>query len=353
MRVQEEGLRSKRAVRLADVAALAGVVTMTASRALNNSGYVSAPVRERVLKAAEELGYRPNLLARNLRGNRSNAVGVLLPNIANPFAAELLAGINDVLLPESYTTFLATAEHSTREEHVALNTFLDHRVDGLALFTRDVAPLSDMLASLSKQGHCVVTVGEPHTIAGVDLVCADDLQGGMDATRHLLDLGHRRIAFLGGIRSRAAHLRRYEGYRCALQQADVTVEPSLNLPSQSHGFATQEDGYRCMLAALALPEPPTAVFARNDACAIGALHAAHVRGVRVPQDIAIVGFDDIPLAAYQAPPLTTVAQPIHEQGRTAAQFLLSRMRGEVPAQQSRMMPCHLIVRASTGAAQAN
>ena len=127
----------------------------------------------------------------------------------------------------------------------------------------------------------------------------------------------------------------------------LSCQAEWNLPAEAYGFATQEDGVRCMERAMQLAPRPTAVLARNDACAIGALHAAHTLRLRVPEDVAVVGFDDIPLAAYQAPPLTTVAQPIREQGSLAAQFLLRRLRGEANERQSRVLACHLIARAST------
>jgi DNA-binding LacI/PurR family transcriptional regulator len=334
---------------LADVATLAGVVPMTASRAINHSGYVSDAVRTRVLAAAQKLRYRPNMLARQLRGSRLNAIGILLPDIANPFSAELLRGINQVFDAAGYTTFIATAGRSVEQERSALQAFVDHRIDGLLVATRGTKVGDDALKSIATQGVPIVTIGRPLEIASVDCITANHWQGAYDAVTHLIQLKHSRIAFIGSSAQEGINLRRYEGYRAALHAAGLPIYPEYSVGSViAPGFATEQDGYAGMLSLAQLKKPPTAIFARNDFAAIGALHAAHILHLKVPQDMAIAGFDNIPIAAYQTPPLTTVEQPIEEQGRIAAELLLKRIEGSSKRPRQKIqMNCKLIIREST------
>jgi DNA-binding LacI/PurR family transcriptional regulator len=334
---------------LADVAAMAGVVPMTASRALNRSGYVSAAVRERVATAARALKYRPNMLARQLRGSRLHAIGIMLPDIANPFVAELMKGITPVLRAAGFTGFIATAGRSVEDESAAIQAFVDHRIDGMLVATRGTEIGDEVLKGIAAGGVPVVTIGRPVNVSTIDCVTADHYQGACDAVTHLIALGHRRIGFIGASAEDAARLRRYRGYIAALEAAGIAPDPAYAVGTTiGPAFGTEEDGFHGLLALRKLKHPPTAIFARNDYVAIGALRAAHTLHLRVPQDIAIAGFDNIPIAAYQTPPLTTVEQPIVEQGRIAAELLLKRI--ETPAvhrRQTVQLPCKLIVREST------
>ena len=338
-----------RAATLADVARLAGVVPMTASRALNQTGYVSEGVRERVLAAAREVRYRPNVMARQLRSNRLNAVGIVLPDIANPFSAELVRGLQSVFGRAKYTAFIATAGNDVEEERCAVESFLDHRVDGLVMATGPTEEGDRLLRGVAERNVPVVAIGRVLHADGVDCVTADFRCGVFDAAKHLLGRGHRRIGFLGVPSDPTIPLGKFEGYREALEQAGVAVRPEYCVaPVTAPAFATEKDGYDGLLALMGLHEPPTAVLARNDYAAVGALHAAYTRGKRVPEDVAIVGFDDISLAAYQTPPLTTVSQPISEQGVAAAEMLLKRTAAAQPHPQVIEMECRLVVRGSTG-----
>lgn len=337
---------------LADVAREAGVVAMTASRAINGSGYVSKEVRERVLEAARALSYRPNVLARYLKGQRLNAVGIMLPDIANPFSAELVNGIKDVLDKAKYTAFLALSGRGVADERAGLQALVDHRVDGLLIATLSTEAGDETLREFSQQGIPMVTVGRPLETATVDCVTADHYQGAFDVVTHLIQLGHRRIGFLGIAPEDGPRLQRWVGYRAALQAAGLDVPLEYTVGQQSApSFGTQEDGFEGMLRLAKLPERPTAVLARNDFTAIGAMRAAHTLGLNIPQDISIAGFDNIPLVAYWTPSLTTVSQPIREQGRMAAQILLDRIEGRLTEPcQSHRLGCEVMVRESTGPA---
>ena len=334
---------------LADVAQMAGVVAMTASRAINQSGYVSKDVQERVRKAALKLNYRPNMVARQLKGSRLNAIGVLLPDIANPFSTELVNGVKQVFDVVGYTTFIATSSRSVEQEKASLQAFADHRVDGLIVAPRGTKMRDEVLKDILRQGIPVATIGRPVKLAAVDCVTADHWQGAFDVVTHLISLGHKRIGFIGISPEDKLSLRRYQGYAAALEQAGIQVQDQYIVgPPDAPAFATQEDGFTGMTWLAELSHPPTAVFARNDFAAIGAIRAAHKLGMRVPEDVAIAGFDNIPLAAFTTPPLTTVEQPITEQGAAAATLLLNRIVGEFRGTAKNIcMNCSLIVREST------
>jgi DNA-binding LacI/PurR family transcriptional regulator len=322
---------------------------MTASRAINNSGYVRQEVREKVLEAARRLHYRPNLLARTLRGRVLHAVGIVLPDISNPFSAELVQGMNSVLVPEGYAVFLATAHRSVEQERANLMAFVDHHVDGLLVATRGTQIGNEAIAGIARRGIPIVTVGRPMDCPKVDCVTADHYQGAYEAVSHLISLGHRRIAFLGIAPEDSNRLRRFQGYAAALDAAGIALRPEYIVgPVSGPDFATQEDGYAGLMQIAALTRRPTAIFARNDYTAIGALRAAHELGIAVPQDLALTGFDNTPLSAYTTPPLTTVEQPILEEGRCAARFLLDRIEGKFKGGRREVsMPCRLVVRSST------
>lgn len=334
---------------LADVAAAAGVVPMTASRALNGSGYVSAELRKRVRDAAHALNYRPNVVAQQLRGSRSRAIGILLPDIANPFFAGLAQGMMPVFLESKYTGFIAIAGRGSEDEAAVLQSFLDHRMDGMVVATRGTQMGAGAIRSICAYGVPVVVIGQPVAMPAVDCVTADHFQGAFDATGHLISLGHRTIAFLGSSAEDKPRLHRYEGYLAALEAAGIEANPAYAVGSPSGSFrSTQEDGYAGMLRLQKLRRPPTAVLARNDDTAIGAMRAVHMLRLRIPEDIAVAGFDNIPLSAYLTPPLTTVEQPIAEQGRIAAEILLAGIGSSLSRlRQSIKLPCKLVVREST------
>jgi DNA-binding LacI/PurR family transcriptional regulator len=334
---------------LADVARLAGVVAMTASRALNQTGYVSDDVRNRVLKAAAKLEYRPNMLARQLKSRRLSAIGILLPDIANPFSAELVNGVKQVFDQAGFSTFIALSSRSVEQENASLRAFADHRVDGLIVATRGTKMGDAVLRKFARQGIPTVTIGRPVKIVGVDSVTADHWRGAFDVVNHLISLGHTRIGFIGISPADRLSLRRYQGYAAALEQAGISVIPDYTVgPPEAPAFATQEDGFDGMMRLAKLKRPPTAIFARNDFAAIGALRAANKLGLRVPEDVAIAGFDNIPLAAFTTPPLTTVEQPIAEQGLIAASFLLDRIEKRyTDSSRSVCMSCRLVFREST------
>ena len=344
----------KRPITLADIAAQAGVAPMTVSRVLNQSGYVHEETREKVLRVARALNYRRNGLARGLKRQRTDTVGLVLGDIANPFAAELARGVRERLDEHGYTLFICVSEHSAKEDLAAFDALADHRVDGLIVATRASKLGNDRLAELVEMGIPVVLVGRDFRHEGADLVAADNHKGGYEATEHLISLGHKHIGFIGITLTSGIGLRRFQGYLEALRDHGLAVEESLivggtgGTDEQMPGYSTESIGFEGMRQLLKLERRPTAVFARNDFTAAGAMSAAKEAGLKIPQDMAIVGYDDVPLAAHTTPPLTTVRQPTREQGRIPAEFLLRRTGSREPVpREERILRCELVVREST------
>ena len=343
----------KRHTTLADIAASAGVTPMTVSRVVNGNGYVSAETRERVLNAVSALNYRRNGLARGLKRQRTDTIGLVLGDIANPFAAELARAVREVMSAKGYNVFICVSEHSAREDIAAFESLADHRVDGVIVATRANKLGNDRLAEMIEGGIPVVLIGRDFRHPNADLIAADNLRGGYDATAHLISLGHKSIGFIGVTPTSGVGLRRYHGYLEAMREHGLKADERLivgraNDGDQWPGYSTEAMGYEGMKKLLALRKRPTAVFARNDFTAVGAMSAAKEAGLKIPQDVALVGYDDVPLAAHTTPPLTTVRQPTREQGRIAAEALLRRMESaEMPAREERVMKCELVVRAST------
>ncbi|HEX8146107.1 MAG TPA: LacI family DNA-binding transcriptional regulator [Pyrinomonadaceae bacterium] len=343
----------KRHATLADIAASAGVTPMTVSRVVNGNGYVSAETREKVLSAVSALNYRRNGLARGLKRQRTDTIGLVLGDIANPFAAELARAVREVMSARGYNVFICVSEHSAREDIAAFESLADHRVDGVIVATRANKLGNDRLSEMIEGGIPVVLIGRDFRHPNADLIAADNLRGGYDATAHLIALGHKSIGFIGVTPTSGVGLRRYHGYLEAMREHGLKVDERLIVGraddgDQWPGYSTESMGYEGMKRLLSLRKRPTAVFARNDFTAVGAMSAAKEAGLRIPQEIAVVGYDDVPLAAHTSPPLTTVRQPTREQGRVAAEALVRRMESaETPAREERVMPCELVVRAST------
>ena len=347
--------QSKKPVTLADIAAQAAVTPMTVSRVMNGTGYVHVETRERVLRVAREMNYRRNGLARGLKRQRTETVGMVIGDIANPFAAELTRGVREVLEQHGYSLFICISEHKAKEDVQAFDSLADHRADGIIVATRASKSGNERLAELIDSGIPVSLIGRDFRHAEADLVMADNLKGGYEATHHLIDLGHKRIGFIGVSLTEGLRLKRFQGYLEAMHEQGLQVEERLivggrNGAEQMPGYSTEEMGYDGMVKLLQLKRRPTAVFARNDYTAVGALNAIKRAGLRIPEDIAIIGYDDIPLASHTSPTLTTVRQPTREQGRTAAEFLLRRIAGDREQPRAeKTFDCELVVRESTGA----
>lgn len=340
---------------IADIAAHAGVAPMTVSRVINGTGYASAESRAKVERAVAELDYSPNSLARSLKGQRTNVVGILLPDIANPYTAELAKSAQEALRSRGYSAFFSSCQQSSEDEASALRAFFDHRVDGIIVATRESAQGNEMLQRFLKRHYPIVVIGRSFHHPEVDRVVADGRGGGCAAVRHLIGAGHRRIAFIGLSHLGGITLNRFQGYLDALREAGIESNPDWIVGpalSDHAAYATQMDGYTAMQKLVRLPARPTAVFARNDTTAIGALFAARDAGLQVPRDISIVGFDNVAPAACVFPALTTVDQFVVAQGKEAVRLLIDRIENEGPRPgQEISFGCRLVVRESTAAAR--
>ena len=325
-----------------DVALRAQVSTTTVSHVVNRTRFVSDKVRAEVEAAIRELGYVPSAVARSLKSNTTKTIGMLIPNCSNPYFAEIVRSVEDHCFGAGYTLILCNTDDDPHRQGVYLQVLSEKRIDGMIIISTG----EDEALRRSLQGLPIPTVLLDREIDEVhcDLVETAHLQGGVMATQHLIDLGHRRIACLSGPADLNPSAQRIEGWRTALAQSGLTAQAQDLL---WHSDFTSQGGFTAMQSILASPQPPTAVFVCNDLMCIGALSAAHEAGVRVPQDMSLIGFDDIELARFASPALTTIAQPKHRIGVAAVDMLLERIQGgRVQARKVLFQPA-LVVRHST------
>jgi DNA-binding LacI/PurR family transcriptional regulator len=336
----------RRSVTMRDVAELAAVSQSTVSRVLSNTGSGGIPISEetaqRIHDAVKQLGYHPNLAARSLRGQTTSLIAMMVADIGNPYYHQMARSVQDVARRHGYDVLLANCDHDPQLERQFIEGIIRRPVDGVILTPYHLTAQDvDMLTQ--RTGVQAVILGQHVACENVDTVFADDGAASYDAVRWLIqERGHRRIAFIDVPGTRPGDRRR-SAYRRALIDAGIDAPAEY---VQAGDFGT-ESGERAMRTLMALPTPPTAVFACNDLMALGCLMATNDLGLSVPGDVAIVGFDDIPEAARVCPPLTTVAQFPREMGAQLANALFERIEGSYtgPAR-SFEVPCRLIVRAS-------
>jgi LacI family transcriptional regulator len=304
-----------------EVAAAAQVSKTTVSHALSGNRPVAAGTQARIERAIEELGYRPSALARSLKLARSHTVGLIVPDVTNPFYPALARGLQEAVASYGYLALLADTGGDGTQERRFVDEAVDRRVDGLVLSTFDLheADLDDAV----RAGIATVSIGPQLSGRGIDVVSADDERAAGDAVEYLLERGHRRIATIAGPTATTLGAARLAGYRQRLAGAGVEPDPALVRAADW----TRDGGHAAAAQLLALAAPPTAVFCANDMMAIGALDAARAAGIDVPGQLAVVGLDDIEAAALVTPALTTVRIPAHEVGRIAGELLLKRMEG--------------------------
>ncbi len=329
---------------LEEIAKLAKVSRSTVSRVINNHPNVRPEVRERVWKIIQEVGYHPHAAARNLATRRTRVVGVVIPEtlpkvFSDPYFPAVLRGISDTLAEHDYHLLLSLLA-PLQEEDFYRRVLRGHLVDGIIVLSAQIT--DPLIIRAHRDGLPVVSIGrcvEP----GVSYVDADNVEGGRMATEHLLRLGRRRVATIAGPQTRAPGIDRLEGYRSALHAWGINLRSEWIV----EGDFTEAGGYIAMRRLL--PAHPDAVFVASDLMAVGALKAIREAGLRVPDDIAIVGYDDVELAQFTDPPLTTIRQPIYELGRIAVQLLLRQMEEGVRDPQRVILPTELVIRSSCGA----
>lgn len=335
-------------VTIKDVAERAGVDPSTVSRIINNDPKLSvrAETRLRISEAIGELGYRPNFMARNLRLNTSGAVGMLIPDITNPSFPEMIKGAESSSSEKDLSLILCNTGDIPEKELKMVRFLLDRRVDGLLLAS--VHMRDETIQEVEKSGVPYVLVNRGNRKDTGAYVVADNAAGARMAVRHLISLGHRKIAHIAGFLYTDTGIERMEGYRKELNLADIPSNPEYMVEA---GY-TEREGYKAMRKLLLLPDRPTAVFAANDLLAMGALMAMHENGVRVPEDISIVGFDDIWVVERITPALTTVKVPLYEMGSLAMNMLFHKMKDLQVEQERIVLEPSLVVRRSTAEARA-
>jgi len=329
-----------------EVAKRAGVAPITVSRVVNDSGYVSKETRSRVEAAVEELGYVPNMLGPSLRFKQTMTLAMVVTDIANPFWTTVTRGVEDIAQANGFSTILCNTDESEEKQEQYLHMLLRRRIDGILLVPASSSP--EPIQLIQKQGIPVVLVDRRVPDVEVDVVQADSEKGAYQLAKHLISFGHQRITILAGPQSVSTAVDRVNGFCRALGDAGLGICDTRVL----WGSYTQESGYEMTKEALATTPKPTALFASNNFIAIGALRALKEINYGVPEDIAMVAFDDIPLAFTIEPFLTVVTQPAREMGKQAVRLLLERIKEEAdrPCQHI-VLPTSMMIRSSSGEKQ--
>ena len=346
------------ATTIADVARRAGVSTATVSRVLSGVGRASPATHARVEAAARDLGFRPSDVARSLKRRSTLTLGLIVTDIENPYFPQLVKAVEDAAIGEGYAILLCNADEDPEREASYLDLLVERRVDGLIVAASTIG---------SRQGEWLANAPLPAVLvntaapgSGLPTIMSDNRGGGAAAARHLLGLGHRRFGYLMPPPRNLDAPDRLAGVRDALDAAGLAVDGADSALLIGNGAPTVTGGETAMTALLALASRPTAIVAYNDLMAIGAMRALRSGGLRVPEDVSLVGFDDVAFAAYVEPALTTLRQETAEMGRWAVATLTERIRltgsdGETngamaTATQRRVVPVQLMIRASTGRA---
>jgi LacI family transcriptional regulator len=336
----EKGKTLSNRVTIADVAREAGVSSMTVSRVINDKDDVSPATRQRVLEVVERLGYRPSGIARSLATQRTRTLGLVVPDVANPFFSDVVRGVEQVAYAQGYNVFLCNTEEKPERELAVLQSLEEKRVDGLVICSSRLA--EEELQAFVRRNRFTVLVNRQVAGDRSRSVMVDDESGGKLATQHLLATGHRSIGFLSGPPASHSGQSRAKGYRDALKAAGVQPRVDWTRPC-----APAVEGGQTTARQLLTAHPElTALFCYNDLVAVGALQACADLGLDVPRDLAVIGYDDIPLAGLVTPPLTTCRVARHDLGGQAVQLLLDHIDGCQAGCGQVVLHPELIVRAS-------
>ncbi|MCE1252013.1 MAG: LacI family transcriptional regulator [Anaerolineae bacterium] len=326
-----------------DVAKRAGVAPITVSRVINNTGYISPETRQIVNKAIAELGYVPNVLARSLRSKRTNTIALVLTDITNPFFTIMARGVEDTASDAGFNVIFCNTDESEEKEKKYIQLLLQKQVDGILLVP--AKSTSKSVDYVQERDIPVVVLDRRVSNNLVDVVRCDSEGGAYQLVKLLIDLGHRRIALLNGSVDVSTSEDRLSGYKRAMQEAGAEAEELYY-----YGTFTQASGYELARRVMAQTPRPTAIFAANNLIAIGALWALQEMGLKVPEEIAVVSFDDLPQSLVAYPFLTVATQPAYEMSKKATDLLIARLNDKAPDDQCQniVLPVELIVRSSSG-----
>jgi LacI family transcriptional regulator len=335
---------------LRDVAQLAGVHPATASRALNpqTRSLVNEETASRVIRIAEELGYRPNPIARSLKTARSGTVGLVIPDLTNPLFPPIVRGIEDVQGPAGYSAWIVNPDNDPDRERSQIDSLRSRHVEGLIVATARLE--HGLLDELHEQGMPMVLINRRLQNQDVPSVTPDDASGAMMAVEHLLSIGHRRIAHLAGPQDTSTGLVRTQGYREALRSHGIEDDPSL---MATCSYWTEAEGARALRELLDSEADFTAVLAGNDLLALGCYDVMEERGLRCPDDLSVMGFNDMPFIDKLRPPLTSVRVPHYEVGAEAARMLTETLQDPTRHPRSVLLPLTMKIRQSTAAPPAS
>jgi len=334
------------AVTLKDIAQKVGVSVTTVSRALGGYDDVAEETRRRILQAARELGYRPHTIAQSLQRKRTNTVGFIIPTagprFSDPYFTEILTGIGNEAAEHEFDLLVSTRASGAQEKEAYEQMVGSRRVDGLLVVRTRCR--DERITYLVESGFPFVAFGRSDLDLDFPYVDVDGTKGLDEATQYLVDLGHRRIAYISAPLDLMFANYRLAGYQRAMERNGLPVQEEWI----AIGRLTQEDGYRQGLKLLALKPPPTAIIAANDLMALGVISAAQEQGLTVGRDLAVIGFDNIPLAEHSHPSLTTVHQPIYDIGKMICRTLIQLIKNGEPVQRQVMMEPTLVIRESSG-----
>lgn len=326
-----------------DVAKQAGVAPMTVSRVINNSGYVSEDTRTRVEEAISRLGYVPNMLGPSLRFNQTNTLALVLTDITNPFWTTVARGVEDAAQEAGYSVILCNTDESEAKQDQYLTMLLKRRIDGILLVPS--TSTSNVVQTIKNQGVKVVVLDREVNDTEVDVVEGDSVGGAYQLTRYLIELGHQHIAILSGPQNVSTSSQRVAGFCQAIEEANLTH----NTANIYWGEFSQTLGHEMVRRALQSTPRPTAFLAVNNFIANGALQALREMNIRVPEDVSVVSFDDIPVSINPMPFLTVAAQPAYEMGYQATQLLVARLINAGPETvQKIILPVKILIRQSSG-----
>ncbi|MBY0558084.1 MAG: LacI family transcriptional regulator [Burkholderiaceae bacterium] len=335
----------KASVTLVDVARVAGVSVMTASRALSGDGYASEDTRAKVQAAAKELGYAPNALARMMKGGKTNVIGIVVNDLSSQVVNAFVTALSIEVRKVEMDMFIYCSMGTLGEARgAAVSQMLHGLWDGLIYVLPCMT--EEFLRTLEGSSSPVLLLNYFRHETTLPVVRGDNLNGARDAVAHLIELGHRRIAFVRGTAHTGQSDLREQGYLAALAAAGIAPEPELIYQGNFQELSGLEAGRQL----LSLASPPTAIFAASDTMALGCMNAIRERGLQVPDDISVIGFDDIPAASLAQPPLTTLRHPFQPMAQAAVQELLRRIRNEPGRRQRIEFPSELVMRVSTGPA---
>ena len=332
---------SRRIATISDVAKKTGVSIKTISRVINNSPEVAEDTRKKVLKIIKTLNYRPNALARGLMTKRTKVLGVIVSDISNPYIPELVRGIADSASERGFDIILSNTDGNREKEIGCLDVLLGRRVDGL-IFT-SVSLKSKEVANLQDEGFPLILVNRLIYGINTNYVIVDSKVGARLAVEHLINLGHKRIGHIAGPEDISASIERLEGYSETLKAHNIDVDKELIKVSNFK----QEGGYNSCKELLSIKERPSAIFSANDLMALGAMKYISEIGLRIPDDISIVGFDDINFASLPGIELTTIIVPKYEMGYTSAKILIDEIKGNRKGVEQVVLKPELVIRKTT------